>query len=301
MKVLSLFDGISTGRLALENAGIPVDAYYASEIDESTIKILEELQLEIVEKNGVKFATNTGKGISEQSMELAHMVDGEVRITQATKQGYIVAEPGDGVNISFPTSKTRRGRVIKGKSSTLDTDCDVCVYTGEVIRKFTLTELERLQNLPDGYTEAEGVTETARRKAIGNGWTTDIITHIFSYLGGKTVKRKDPTTKETRKASYEAVLPKVKERSRLILKTLGSRQMTVSEITDELVATGKIPYYNRNYVAPRLTELKDMGVVETCGRRKSTHSTATEAIWRRTRELQEGAEYADAETLQPAT
>lgn len=109
------------------------------------------------------------------------------------------------------------------------------------------------------------------------------------------------TTKETRKASYEAVLPKVKERSRLILKTLGSREMTVSEITDELVAAGKIPYYNRNYVAPRLTELKDMGVVETCGRRKSTHSTATEAIWRRTRELQEGAEYADAETLQPAT
>ena len=89
------------------------------------------------------------------------------------------------------------------------------------------------------------------------------------------------TTKETRRASYEAVLPKVKERSRLILATLGSREMTVSEITDELVAAGEIPYFNRNYVAPRLTELKDMGVVETCGRRKSTRSNATEAVWRR--------------------
>lgn len=89
------------------------------------------------------------------------------------------------------------------------------------------------------------------------------------------------TTKETRKASYEAVLPKVKERSRLILETLGNREMTVSEITDELVEKGKLPYYNRNYVAPRLTELKDMGVVETCGRRRSTRSTATEAVWRR--------------------
>ena len=57
--------------------------------------------------------------------------------------------------------------------------------------------------------------------------------------------------------------------------------MTVSEITDELVKAGRIPYYNRNYVAPRLSELKDMGVVETCGRRRSTHSTATEAVWRR--------------------
>lgn len=91
----------------------------------------------------------------------------------------------------------------------------------------------------------------------------------------------DKTTRQTRKESYEAVLPKVKDRSRLILETLGSKQMTVSEITDELVAMGKIPYYNRNYVAPRLSELKDMGIVETCGRRQSTHSTATEAVWRR--------------------
>lgn len=89
------------------------------------------------------------------------------------------------------------------------------------------------------------------------------------------------TTRETRKASYNAVLPKVNDRCRLILKTLGNKEMTVSEITDELVAAGEIPYYNRNYVAPRLTELKEMGVVETCGRRKSTRSDANEAVWRR--------------------
>ena len=91
----------------------------------------------------------------------------------------------------------------------------------------------------------------------------------------------DRTTRETRRASYDAVLPKVKDRARLILDTLSNREMTVSEITDELVAAGTIPYYNRNFVAPRLTELKDMGVVETCGRRKSTRSPATEAVWRR--------------------
>ena len=34
MKVLSLFDGISCGRLALERAGIPVERYVAYEIDE---------------------------------------------------------------------------------------------------------------------------------------------------------------------------------------------------------------------------------------------------------------------------
>lgn len=91
----------------------------------------------------------------------------------------------------------------------------------------------------------------------------------------------DKTTRETRRESYEAILPKATKRCSLILQTLGSREMTVSEITDELVKQGLLPYFNRNYVAPRLTELKDMGIVETCGRRKATHSNATEAVWRR--------------------
>ena len=42
MKVLSLFDGISCGRVALERANIPVDAYYASEIDKYAIQITQK-------------------------------------------------------------------------------------------------------------------------------------------------------------------------------------------------------------------------------------------------------------------
>lgn len=89
------------------------------------------------------------------------------------------------------------------------------------------------------------------------------------------------TTKETRRESYHNVLPKVKRRSALILEVLGDQEMTVSEIADALLEEGLIPYFNRNYVAPRLTELKDMDVVETCGRRRSTRSLAMEAVWRR--------------------
>ena len=39
MNVLSLFDGISCGQIALERAEIKVDKYYASEIDKNSIKI----------------------------------------------------------------------------------------------------------------------------------------------------------------------------------------------------------------------------------------------------------------------
>lgn len=89
------------------------------------------------------------------------------------------------------------------------------------------------------------------------------------------------TTKETRRRSYDAVLPKRAARCRLILETLGDRELTASEITEELVATGRIPYFNRNYVAPRLTELKEIGILTTVGRRKATRSDATEAVWAR--------------------
>ena len=39
MVILSLFDGISCGRVALDRAKIKVDKYFASEIDENAIKI----------------------------------------------------------------------------------------------------------------------------------------------------------------------------------------------------------------------------------------------------------------------
>jgi len=47
-------------------------------------------------------------------------------------------------------------------------------------RKFTVTECERLQTVPDGYTEV--VSNTQRLKMLGNGWTIDVIVHIINNL-----------------------------------------------------------------------------------------------------------------------
>jgi DNA-cytosine methyltransferase len=49
-----------------------------------------------------------------------------------------------------------------------------------IIRKLTPVECERLQTLPDNWTE--GVSNTQRYKAIGNGWTVDVIAWIFSQM-----------------------------------------------------------------------------------------------------------------------
>ena len=50
-------------------------------------------------------------------------------------------------------------------------------------RKLTPLEYERLQTLPDGYTE--GVADGHRYTACGNGWTVDVIAHIFTFLNDK--------------------------------------------------------------------------------------------------------------------
>ena len=52
------------------------------------------------------------------------------------------------------------------------------------IRKLSLLEQERLQALPDGYTNVEGVKSQKRSEMIGNGWTVSVIEHIFSYIRG---------------------------------------------------------------------------------------------------------------------
>ena len=41
-------------------------------------------------------------------------------------------------------------------------------------------ECERLQTLPDNYTE--GISNAQRYKTLGNGWTVDVIAHIFNFL-----------------------------------------------------------------------------------------------------------------------
>jgi site-specific DNA-cytosine methylase len=48
------------------------------------------------------------------------------------------------------------------------------------LTKLTSIEAERLQTLPEGYTSC--ISEGKAFKAIGNGWTVDVIAHIFKGL-----------------------------------------------------------------------------------------------------------------------
>jgi len=51
---------------------------------------------------------------------------------------------------------------------------------GLTYRKLTPIECERLQTVPDNYTE--GVSNTQRYRMLGNGWTVDVISHILKNI-----------------------------------------------------------------------------------------------------------------------
>ena len=57
---------------------------------------------------------------------------------------------------------------------------DYGLWNGFVYRKLTPLECERLQCLPDNYTD--NVSNSQRYKMIGNGWTVDIIAHILKGI-----------------------------------------------------------------------------------------------------------------------
>ncbi|MEQ3658627.1 MAG: DNA (cytosine-5-)-methyltransferase [Glaciecola sp.] len=80
------------------------------------------------------------------------------------------------------------GRILKpeaGKTDTLTTShMPKLALNANVTklhyRKLTPTECERLQTVPDGYTDH--VSNTQRYKMLGNGWTVDVIAHIYSEM-----------------------------------------------------------------------------------------------------------------------
>jgi len=67
-----------------------------------------------------------------------------------------------------------------GKSGSLLTNGDALLSINTAIRRLTPLECERLQTVKDNYTNH--VSDSQRYKMLGNGWTVDVIAHIFSYL-----------------------------------------------------------------------------------------------------------------------
>jgi DNA-cytosine methyltransferase len=311
MNVLSLFDGISCGRIALDRVGITPERYFASEIDNNAIKgskslyddihyvgdvvelNIDELPVidlliggspcqsfsrsgdgsgfdgssklfweyvrvlrEVQEKKpGVKFLlenvvmkkeweqiitdelgvepilidsslvsaqkrqrlywTNiegitqpkdkniTIKDITDQNedwdINIVEMPsdflwfdDCEWRVKNATKKGYLTVKNFDCINLDFPNSKTRRGRVAKQKSNTLNTSCNQGIFIDGRIKRLSARECGKLQTFTDNEIDKlkSVMTDNQIKHALGNGWTVDVIAHIFKNIPINVIKPK---------------------------------------------------------------------------------------------------------------
>lgn len=89
------------------------------------------------------------------------------------------------------------------------------------------------------------------------------------------------TTQETRQLSFTDIQDKKKKRYEQILNRLSNREMTAKEIAVEMFELGMIASTERNYTAPRLTELEQMGYVEVIGKKKCEWTGKMVAVYRR--------------------
>ena len=291
MNVLSLFDGISCGQIALQKAGIKIEKYYASEIDKNAIKITNKNYPNTIQLGDITKITNEMLekiepidliigGSPCQDLSVYKFDRSEVSGLEGTKSGLFynylkilefikpkyfllenvpmqqqwedtisnylgvkpiminsnlvcaadrkrlywtnipnVKQPRDKhiilkdivvdaqdvpdkywYNIPFTyngdnekvqcTLEMKGHRHMKevynlnGKCNTLTTcgggNLQKKVFQNGKCRKLTPLEYERLQTLPDNYTDC--VADTHRYNSIGNGWTVDVIAHIFKNL-----------------------------------------------------------------------------------------------------------------------
>lgn len=117
----------------------------------------------------------------KQTPNLIYEVDNELRCKTNTNKGYDVVTENDCINLAFPNSTSRRGRVTKGKAPCLTKVVEpLYSYKDGIVRTVNKVEMCRLQGFPDDYCD---ILSTAKAGSLlGDGWTLPVIEHIFSFI-----------------------------------------------------------------------------------------------------------------------
>lgn len=133
------------------------------------------------------------KDVLEDNVDEKYFIKTERRNTFATNKPQEIsnekAQPllvgGTSATICFPKAYClkvggQQGLTEKGFSHFLKTRQDNFIQKENMIRKLTPIECERLQGLPDNYTE--GISNTQRYKTLGNAFNVDVVAHILKQL-----------------------------------------------------------------------------------------------------------------------
>ena len=92
-------------------------------------------------------------------------------------------------------------------------------------------------------------------------------------------------TSETRQLSFNDIQLKTKIRYEQILDRL-DKPKSAKDIAVELFELGVIPSTERNYTAPRLTELENKGIVQVIGKKKCKYTGKMVAVYQKTEDIE---------------
>lgn len=163
--------------------------------EKSTVPVLTPDRLN-KRQNGRRF-----KGDGEPMFTLTSQDRHGIAIREATKQGYAVAERGDSVNVSYPTSKTRRGRVGKQVAQTLQAgevnqgvvvNNKICRRCNNKLKPSDIDGYEYVcfecdENFYEFETKDELkaiIGSTQKNAYVGNGSTSPSLTSAMGQGGG---------------------------------------------------------------------------------------------------------------------
>lgn len=268
VNVLSLFDGMSCGQIALNRCGIKYDNYFASEIDKHAIKVTQhnypatiqlgsvmDVHADQLPKIDLLIGGSPCQGFSFAGKRLnfedprsklffeyvrllkeckpkffllenvcmakdhEDIITGILRIkpmrlnsswvsAQFRKRLYwtniavnslpkkrvlvlsdiidrsetkFATEKGQNYSLNAVYKKDRPNKLTARVGALQAQRIENIIIDGRV-RQLSALEYERLQTVPDNYTRVDGVSDTNRRYMLGNGWTIDIICHIFNHM-----------------------------------------------------------------------------------------------------------------------
>ncbi len=106
--------------------------------------------------------------------------ENKLAVVEGVKKGFTEINDYQSVDLSYANCKTmRRGRV-GDKAKNLMTGNNIHVNQNNIIRKLTSIECERLQSLPDNYTDS--IAMTNRYKCLGNAFNVEVVAHILKHM-----------------------------------------------------------------------------------------------------------------------
>ena len=160
------------------------EKYYLTEDRLNAIRVWEDRQK--ANGRGFRFEVKDGDAIGRSITTSGDRPcsTNYVAIRTANKTSYDIAIDGDGVDLAYPESNTRRGRVGHGVSKTLPTSDSQGVLDGARIRKLTPKECWRLMGFDDAdFDKASKVnSNTQLYKQAGNSIVVNVLEAILGEL-----------------------------------------------------------------------------------------------------------------------